>query len=80
MLLHLVNGKRANYAWYYLHKATDKAKKVVKSFNNNASKYKDVFEIIDKRWNIQLHHPLHATDHILNPKGLCNNPHTKFVN
>lgn len=38
---------------------------MIKSFN-----IREVFEIIDKRWNIQLHHPLHATDHILNPKLL----------
>nr|KYP70095.1 hypothetical protein KK1_009303 [Cajanus cajan] len=29
-------------------------------------KYTDIFAIIDKRWDCQLHHPLHATKYYLN--------------
>ncbi|ESW28108.1 hypothetical protein PHAVU_003G259800 [Phaseolus vulgaris] len=47
----------------------EKAKKtIMKSFNNNESKYKDVFRITDNRWTCQLHRPLHSTGHFLNPK------------
>ncbi|CAK8561486.1 unnamed protein product [Lathyrus sativus] len=38
-----------------------------KAFNSNSTKYKVVFEIIDKRWEYQLHHPLHAAGYYLNP-------------
>ncbi|CAE5979608.1 unnamed protein product [Arabidopsis arenosa] len=30
--------------------------------------YKEAFEIIDRRWNCQLHHPLHAVGYCLNPE------------
>jgi len=53
----------------YIYKAMEKAKKtIMKSFNNNESKYKDVFRITDNRWTCQLHRPLHSTGHFLNPK------------
>ncbi|KAK2429465.1 hypothetical protein QL285_027902 [Trifolium repens] len=41
---------------------------IVVNFNNNESKYKQVIDIVDRRWSIQLHHPLHAAGHYLNPK------------
>ena len=39
---------------------------IMKLFNNNESKYKDVFTIINNIWTRQLHCPLHADDHFLN--------------
>uniref|UniRef100_A0A2C9U539 DUF4371 domain-containing protein n=1 Tax=Manihot esculenta TaxID=3983 RepID=A0A2C9U539_MANES len=45
----------------------DRAKEIIiKSFGENEDKYKKVFEIIDKRWESQLHHILHAAGHYLN--------------
>jgi len=44
----------------------------------DASKYRDVFQIIDKRWNIQLHCPLHAVGHFLNPEFFYDNPSMEF--
>ncbi|KAJ1402459.1 Zinc finger, BED-type [Sesbania bispinosa] len=44
----------------------------------NESKYKDVFAIIDKRWDIQLHRPLHAAGHFLNPEFFYANPQMEF--
>ncbi|XP_006599814.2 uncharacterized protein [Glycine max] len=50
-VLRLVDGER-KLAMGYIYEAMDKAKEtIIKSFNNNESKYKDVFAIIDKRWN-----------------------------
>ena len=65
-VLHLVDGER-KLAMGYIYATMDKEKEtIIKSFNNNESKYKDVFAIIDKRWNCQLHRPLHAAAHFLN--------------
>ncbi|KAL5149633.1 hypothetical protein HKD37_13G036419 [Glycine soja] len=41
---------------------------------NNGGKYKDILAIIDKRWDCQLHHPLHAAGYYLNPKFFYTNP------
>ena len=63
----------------YIYEAMDKAKEtIIKSFNNNESKYKDVFAIIDKRWNCQLHRPLHAAAHFLNPEFFYDNTDLEF--
>jgi len=40
-----------------IYKAIDRAKLVVKAFNNNWKKY---WAIIDKRWEGQLHRHLHT--------------------
>ncbi|WOL01680.1 hypothetical protein Cni_G10397 [Canna indica] len=57
----------------------DKAKEaIMKSFNNNESKYNEVFVIIDNRWNCQLHRPLHAAGPFLNPEFYYANPLLEF--
>ncbi|KAH1228074.1 hypothetical protein GmHk_10G028150 [Glycine max] len=77
-VLRLVDGERKP-AMGYIYEAMDKAKEtIIKSFNNNESKYKDVFAIIDKRWNFQLHRPLHAAAHFLNPKFFYDNTDLDF--
>lgn len=46
----------------YIYEAMEKAKEtIMKSFEMDERKYKEVFNIIDDRWTCQLHHPLHAT-------------------
>ncbi|CDY35521.1 BnaA01g23910D [Brassica napus] len=46
----------------------DMAKETIaKDFKWNKEKYEKAFEIIDKRWECQLHHPLHAAGYFLNP-------------
>ncbi|XP_059290030.1 uncharacterized protein LOC132043564 [Lycium ferocissimum] len=40
---------------------------IAKAFGGDERKYEKVFKIIDKRWSDQLHRPLHAAGHILNP-------------
>ncbi|KAH1206540.1 hypothetical protein GmHk_16G046961 [Glycine max] len=77
-VLRLVDGERKS-AMGYIYEAMDKAKEtIIKSFNNNESKYKDVFAIIDKRWNCQLHRPLHAAAHFLNPEFFYDNTDLEF--
>ncbi|XP_006588045.1 uncharacterized protein [Glycine max] len=77
-VLHLGVGERKP-AMGYIYEAMDKAKEtIIKSFNNNESKYKDVFAIIDKRWNCQLHRPLHAAAHFLNPEFFYDNNDLEF--
>jgi len=63
----------------YIYEAMEKAKEtIMKSFNNNESKYKDVFTIIDNRCTCQLHHPLHTIDHFLNPELYYSNPDMEY--
>ncbi|KAH1087150.1 hypothetical protein GLYMA_07G163900v4 [Glycine max] len=77
-VLRLVDGERKP-AMGYTYEAMDKAKEtIIKSFNNNESKYKDVFAIIDKRWNCQLHRPLHAVAYFLNPEFFYGNTDLEF--
>ena len=52
----------------YIYEAMNGAKEtIVKNFLGNEEKYKEIFEIIDRRWKIQLHQPLHTTRYFLNP-------------
>ena len=41
---------------------------IVANFKNEESRYKKVWKIIDTRWNLQLHRPLHAAAYYLNCK------------
>ena len=77
-VLRLVDSERKP-AMGYIYEAMDKAKEaIMKSFKNNESKYKEIFEIIDNRWNCQLHRPLHAAGHFLNPEFFYDNPAMEF--
>ncbi|KAL3628258.1 hypothetical protein CASFOL_027304 [Castilleja foliolosa] len=77
-VLRTVDGER-NPAMGYIYEAMDKAKEaIMKSFDSNESKYKEVFDIIDRRWNVQLHRPLHAAFHFLNPEYYYDNPQMEF--
>ncbi|XP_021856098.2 uncharacterized protein [Spinacia oleracea] len=72
--LRLVDGERKP-AMGYIYDAMDRAKEAIStSFNGNESKYSQVFEMIDKRWECQLHRPLHAAGHFLNPEFFYDNP------
>ncbi|XP_020261355.1 uncharacterized protein LOC109837498 [Asparagus officinalis] len=66
-VLKLVDNERKP-VMRFIYEAMDKAKEAIaKAFGDDASKYSEVFEMIDKRWNVQLHHPLHAAVFYLNP-------------
>ena len=52
----------------------DRAKEAFeKSFNGRQERYKEIFEIIDRRWECQLHQPLHAAGYFLNPEFFYDN-------
>eukprot|EP00253_Pinus_taeda_P008369 PITA_08369 len=38
------------------------------TYKDKLPKYGCIWEIIDNRWNNQLHHPIHAAGYFLNPK------------
>ncbi|KAE8668729.1 3-hydroxyisobutyryl-CoA hydrolase 1-like [Hibiscus syriacus] len=73
-VLRLVDGEKRP-AMGYVYEAMDREKEAIaNSFNNVEDKYKDVFAIIDKRWECQLHQPLHAAGCYLNPQLFYSNP------
>ncbi|KAJ9561060.1 hypothetical protein OSB04_006220 [Centaurea solstitialis] len=73
-VLRLVDGEKKP-AMGCIYEAMDRAKEAIaKSFNNIEDKYKDVYVIIDKRWECQLHQPLHAAGNYLNPQLFYSNP------
>ncbi|KAL6588192.1 hypothetical protein OROMI_001170 [Orobanche minor] len=46
----------------YIYEVMDRAKEeIVATFGNNGT-YIEIFNIIDNKWNYQLHRPLHAAD------------------
>ncbi|XP_028069775.1 uncharacterized protein LOC114272301 [Camellia sinensis] len=53
----------------FIYEAMDRAKEEIqKNFNNVLRCYDPIWAIIDKRWETQLHHPLHAAAYFLNPQ------------
>lgn len=59
----------------YIYEAMDRAKEVIaQSFSNKEENYEEAFNYIDKRWECQLHQPLHAAGHYLNPEIYYSNP------
>ncbi|KAK6142016.1 hypothetical protein DH2020_016197 [Rehmannia glutinosa] len=67
-VLRMVDGERKP-AMGYIYEAMDRAKEtIMKAFNENENKYKEIFNIIDARWESQLHRPLHAAGYYLNPE------------
>ncbi|GKB60081.1 3-hydroxyisobutyryl-CoA hydrolase 1-like protein [Tanacetum coccineum] len=73
-VLRLVDGEKKP-AMCYIYQAMKKAKEAISSsFNDDENKYKDVFAIIDKRWECQLHYPLHAAGYYLNPQFYYSDP------
>ncbi|KAL0011329.1 hypothetical protein SO802_006437 [Lithocarpus litseifolius] len=67
-VLRLVDNERKP-AMGYIYEAMDRAKEaIIKAFNENEERYSNIFKIIDERWECQLHRPLHAAGHVLNPE------------
>ncbi|RDX65806.1 hypothetical protein CR513_55501, partial [Mucuna pruriens] len=59
-VLRLVDNEKRP-AMGYIYEVMDRVKEAIqKVFNGNEDKYKDIFAIIDRRWDFQLHHPLHV--------------------
>ncbi|RWR88638.1 hypothetical protein CKAN_01766500 [Cinnamomum micranthum f. kanehirae] len=52
----------------YIYEAMDRAKEAIaKNFDNVKKRYDPIWRIVDSRWNLQLHRPLHAAAYFLNP-------------
>ncbi|XP_023768996.1 uncharacterized protein LOC111917556 [Lactuca sativa] len=52
----------------FIYEAMDRAKEAIRDSFSRPDDYKTTFEIIDCRWECQLHRPLHAAGHFLNPR------------
>ncbi|CAN7093292.1 unnamed protein product [Brassica rapa subsp. narinosa] len=74
LVLGMVDGD-TKPAMVYIYAAMDRDKEAIaRSFKMKQEKYENVFEIIDRRWNCQLHQPLHAAGYFLNPAIHYANP------
>ena len=51
-VLHLVDGEKKAHVGYIYEAMTTVKETTVKSFLGNEDKYKEIFEIIDRRWEI----------------------------
>ncbi|XP_075103722.1 uncharacterized protein LOC142178291 [Nicotiana tabacum] len=71
-VLRLVDGEQRPPIGY-LYEAMDRAKEAIQASFSDQTKYKRVFEIIDKRWESKLHSPLHASGLVLNPELFYDN-------
>ncbi|KAH9310847.1 hypothetical protein KI387_025882 [Taxus chinensis] len=60
---------REKLAMGYIYEAMDQAKEQIRAaYKDRVTKYGPIWEIIDNRWNNQLHRPIHAVGYFLNPK------------
>ncbi|CAH1447076.1 unnamed protein product [Lactuca virosa] len=67
-VLRMVDGEKKP-AMGYIYEAMDRAKETIsKSFLYKEKEYEKAFKFIDDRWQCQLHRPLHAAGHYLNPE------------
>ena len=66
-MLRLVYGEK-KAPMVYIYEVMNRTKDtIMRIFNGNVEKYKEILKIIDKRGKIQLHRPLHAAGYFLNP-------------
>eukprot|EP00253_Pinus_taeda_P027280 PITA_27280 len=69
--LRLMDGEKTTVG--YIYEGMDRAKEAIKTFyKGNESKYIPIWQIIDSRWDRQLHSPLHAAGAYLNPSLFYN--------
>ncbi|XP_035845160.1 uncharacterized protein LOC118491461 [Helianthus annuus] len=72
-VLRIVDGDKKP-AMGYIYDAMTRAKEAIAaSFLNRKAEYKKAFAIIDKRWECQLHRPLHAAGFFLNSEMYYDN-------
>ncbi|KAF8410611.1 hypothetical protein HHK36_003143 [Tetracentron sinense] len=74
-VLRLVDGEKKPPTGY-IYEAIDRAKEAIKEAmggQRNERRYKPIWNIIDKRWDVQLYQPLHAARYIINPEFYYNN-------
>ncbi|KAI5444718.1 hypothetical protein KIW84_013119 [Lathyrus oleraceus] len=73
-VLRMVDNERKPTMGYIYATMGVAKESIERAFNSNSSKYKFVFDIIDKRWECQLHHPLHSTGYYLKPEYYYEKP------
>ncbi|XP_060961998.1 uncharacterized protein LOC115710731 [Cannabis sativa] len=82
-VLRLVDGDKEP-AMGFLYNAMDKAKeKIANNLGGEEKDYKEIWEIIDEKWEFQLHRHLHAAAYYLNPRchyaeDFSNHPEVKL--
>lgn len=80
----MVDGEKYP-AMGYINEAMDRAKETIhENFRNRVDEYKRAFEIIDERWECQLHKPLHAAVHFFlaifyDGGEVCEESRTRFI-
>ena len=63
----MVDGDKP--AMGFIYEAMDQSKEAIKkAYGDKRQKYFPIWNIIDDRWNRQLHRPLHAAGYYLNPR------------
>lgn len=67
------NEKKSAVGYIFMMLPIKLTKPLNKILNGNDAKYKDVFTITYKRWECQVHQPLHAAAHYLNPEYFYQN-------
>ncbi|XP_022032355.1 uncharacterized protein LOC110933441 [Helianthus annuus] len=73
-VLRLVDNEKKP-AMGYIYEAIKRAKTTIAmALGEESTDYMMVSSIIDKRWNCQLHYPLHAAGYYLNTEFYCTNP------
>lgn len=64
-VLRMMDGEKPTMG--YIYEGMDRGKEAIKTFyKGNESKYLPIWQIIDSRWDRQLHSQLHATGAYLN--------------
>ncbi|CAM8979646.1 unnamed protein product [Rhodiola kirilowii] len=66
-VLRMVDGERKP-PMGYIYEAMDRAKETIAKSFSAKKDYELAFQIIDRRWDCQLHQPLHAAGYYLNPE------------
>ncbi|EOY24462.1 HAT transposon superfamily [Theobroma cacao] len=75
-ILRIVDGDMP--AMGYIYEGIERAKVAIKAYYKGLEeKYMPIWDIIDRRWNMQLHSPLHAAAAFLNP-SIFYNPNFKI--
>jgi hypothetical protein len=66
-VLRIVDGEKL--AMGYIYEAMDQAKEKIRAtYKDRVTKFGPIWDIIDHRWNNQLHRPIHAAGYFLNPR------------
>jgi hypothetical protein len=65
-LLRIADGEKPSLG--YIYEGMDRAKEAIRAkYAGVEEKYAPLWEIIDRRWQNQLHRPIHAAAYYLNP-------------